>query len=137
MAKELIPTTASQSTVLRATRLAVRWSARLTAIFLLSLVLYIIIAEVFFGNGGPNLAKEGWRFGIMTVAGLTALAGFAVLWWREFLGGLLVLGGITVFYWLNFLASGKFPGGLFPWFYLPGVLAVLSWYLSRRISISR
>jgi hypothetical protein len=33
-----------------------------------------------------------------------------------------------------YLASGKFPGGLFPWFYVPGVLALLSWLLARLTS---
>jgi hypothetical protein len=59
-----------------------------------------------------------------------------MLWWRELWGGLLVLLGIAVFYGLNYLASGRFPGGLFPWFYLPGFLAIVSWLLSRWPSIA-
>jgi hypothetical protein len=123
------------STWLSVTRYIVCWAARLIAGLLLSIELIIIFGEVVLGGGGPNFAKEGWIFLFMTIANLTALTGFAVLWWRELLGGLLVLGGTATFFGLNYLASGKFPGGSFLLMcFVPGILAIISWLLARLTS---
>jgi hypothetical protein len=124
---------ADRQMALRWTRFAVRWTARLVAILLLGTVFLIFIGEGLLGGGGPNLAKMDWTGRLMFVAMWGSVAGFAVLWWRELLGGLLVIGGTAVFYWLNHRASGKFPCGAFPLFYVPGILAVVSWALSRPI----
>lgn len=117
---------------LRIARTVIKWSARMLAGFLLSVALIIIVGEGILGDGGPNFAKEHWTVSCMTIAGLIALAGFAILWWRELLGGLLVLGGMAIFFGLNFLDSGRLPGGSFLWMcYLPGFLAIISWNLAR------
>jgi hypothetical protein len=113
-------------------RLVVRWTARVTATLLLALVLLIFIGEGLLGDGGPNLAKMDWPGRLMSLAMFLAVAGFAVIWWRELAGGLLVVGATAAFYGLNYYISGKFPCGAFPLFYIPGILAVLSWSLSNR-----
>jgi hypothetical protein len=84
-------------------------------------------------HGGPNLARMNWPERLMFLAMFLSVAGFALLWWRELLGGLLVVAATAAFYGLNYYASGKFPGGAFPLFYIPGILAILSWGLSRPV----
>jgi hypothetical protein len=111
-------------------RLTVRWLARLTATLLLALVVLIFVGEGLLGDGGPNPAKMDWTGRLMFVATFLTVTGFAVLWWRELLGGLLVIAATAAFYGLNYYASGKFPRGAFPLFYIPGILAILSWSLS-------
>jgi hypothetical protein len=111
-------------------RLALRWSARLTAGLLLVMVLIIVVGEGVFGGGGPNFAKMDWPRRLQFAVEFLAVSGFAVIWWRELFGGLLVLVCTALFYWLNFRASGMFPGGAFPLFYIPGALAIVSWILS-------
>jgi hypothetical protein len=101
-----------------------------TAALLLALVLLIVVGEGLLGDGGPNLAKMDWTGRLMSLAMFLSVAGFAVLWWRELFGGLLVVGATAAFYGLNFYTSGKFPCGAFPLFYIPGILAILSWGLS-------
>jgi hypothetical protein len=119
-------------TPLRWARLAAHWSARVSAALLFALVLSLYIGEGLLGGGGPNLANMDWSSRLMFVAMLSSVVGFVVLWWRELSGGLLVLGGMAAFYWLNHQASGKWPTGAFPLFYIPGILAIASWALSRR-----
>lgn len=114
-------------------RLSARWAARLTAAFLLGTVLIIFIGEGLLGDGGPNLAKMDWPGRLMMLAMLLAVAGFAVIWWRELAGGLLIVAATAAFYGLNYYSFGRLPGKAFPLFYIPGVLAILSWGLSLPI----
>jgi hypothetical protein len=93
----------------------------------------LIVGQGSDGDGGPNPAKMDWPGRLMSLAMFLSVAGFAVLWWRELLGGLLVVAATAVFCGLNYCASGKFPGGDFPLFYIPGILAILSWSLSRLV----
>lgn len=116
---------------LRAVELVARWTARLTGLFLLGLVLLIVVGEVVVGGGGPNLAKATWLERITFLAFLAIPTGLAAILWRELLGGLLVIGGLAAFYGLNFAQAGQFPAGLFPYFLLPGLLAIAAWALGR------
>jgi hypothetical protein len=129
--EQTIQTVPPERTSLWWTQLAARWSARLSATLLMGLVLLIFIGEGVLGGGGPNLAKMDWPSRFMTIAFFVSTAGLAVVWWRELLGSAFILGGMVVFYWLNNHASGKFPGGAFPLFYVPGILAAISWVLHR------
>jgi len=48
------------------------------------------------------------------------------------LGGVSSLMGISAFYLTNYAVSGRFPGGwVFPMFFVPGILILLSWALDR------
>ena len=112
---------------------AIRWAARLLGASLLLLVLAFLI-----GEGGPNPAKFSPLQAFQSGSLLLALAGLAVLWKWELPGGLLVLGGVLGFYATNYLSVGGFPRGwVFPLYYVPGVLAVISWTLARRDRPSR
>ncbi len=125
--KELFPNYSR----LQRTAFILRWAARLTAALLLGTVLIIVVCEVVWGGGGPNFAKMNWTVRSMFAAEIVAIFDLAVIWRRELLGGLLVLGGIITFDCLNYLISGQLPIESLPLFYIPGVLAVLSWILAR------
>jgi len=107
-----------------------RWTARLLGAGLLGLLLMFLI-----GEGPPNPARLSPAENAMMVSLLVALAGFVLLWFREFPGGLASLGGIGAFYAIHFCSSFRFPGGwVFPLFFLPGLLALVSWSLRRESS---
>jgi hypothetical protein len=107
---------------------AVRWAARLVASFLLGLMLLLLL-----GEGPPPVWRLPPNVQLLFAAQVVTLVGLVVLWFWELPGGLLTLGGIIAFYAINYLESGRFPSGwVFPLFYVPGILAVISWMLSRR-----
>jgi hypothetical protein len=124
-------------TILQLSRLLVRWAARLSAAFLLGLVLLIVFGEVVFGGGGPNFAKMDWSLRSMFIANFVTLLGLIVLWRWEFPGGLLVIGGMVFFYGMNYHLSGKFPAGAFPLFYIPGLLALASACICRFLAVKQ
>ena len=118
-------------TWLKLTAFIVHWAARLSAALVLGMVLIIVVPEVVVGGGGPNFFKMSWTVRFMFAAELLTILGLAVIWWWELLGGLNVLGGMLLFSWLNFQAYGTIPGGAFYLFYIPGLLAVISWIIAR------
>jgi len=70
--------------------------------------------------------------GLMFVAIFTSVIGMLVLWRSRLIGGLIVTGGMAAFYFTNFAISGQFLGGwVFPLCFVPGVLALTSWAVSR------
>jgi hypothetical protein len=129
--EQTIHTMPPQRSALGWSKLALRWSARLTATLLLGLVLLIYVGEGLLGDGGPNLAKMDWPARFMTIAFFLSTAGLAAVWWRELVAAVFILGGMMAFYSLHYHVSGKFPGGAFPLFFVPGVLAAVSWSLHR------
>jgi len=110
----------------RATLAAVaRWAARLTGAFLVGLVLLLAI-----GEGPPNPFALTGREQALMAAFLASLAGMVLLWWRELAGGLLALVGVAGFYAIHYVTSGGWPRGwVFPLFFVPGLLALVAWWL--------
>lgn len=107
---------------------AVRWAARLVAGFLLGLMLLLLV-----GEGPPAVWRLPPNVQLLFAAQLVTLVGLVVLWFWELPGGLLTLGGIIAFYAINYLGTGRFPSGwVFPLFYVPGILSLTAWMLSRR-----
>jgi hypothetical protein len=123
-------------TRLHVVNLLFRWTARLSAAFLLGMVVLIVFGEVVFGGGGPNFAKMDWCQRSMFIAEFVTFLGLIMIWRRELLGGLLIIGGMVFFYSMNYHLSGKLPGGAFPLFYIPGLLAVTSAGIKRLISVA-
>ena len=118
-----------QATATNRARIAtvVRWSARLLGVFLLGFFLLFLI-----GEGPPNPLTLTWAERLLFLSRMSALVGFVVLWLRDLTGGLLVTGGMIAFYVINYLASGRFPSGwVFPMFFAPGILSLVSWKLAR------
>jgi hypothetical protein len=104
-----------------------RWSARLIGVFLIGLVVLFT-----FGEGPPPLMRMPPHIVCMFLAQLVSLAGFIVLWRWPVCGGVSSIMGITAFYLINHSVSGRFPGGwVFPLFFVPGILILLSWAIDR------
>jgi hypothetical protein len=109
-------------------RLLVRWSARVTSLLLLGLVLVLA-----FGQGGPPNPFHQPRPVQLEFAALgLMLLGLVIGWVREGLGGLLVLLGLAGFNAVELAVNGRPALGAFPLFALPGALLLLSALLGRR-----
>jgi hypothetical protein len=121
-----------QNPSIRWTDLGARWTARLTAAFLLGMVLLFYVGEGPLGDGGPNPLKMDWIGRLALASHLVCIAGLVILWWRELPGGLCVVGGMAVFFATNLLATGRLPGPAFHLYYVPGFAALLSWMLHLR-----
>ena len=103
------------------------WCARL-----LGTLLVILIAVFLVGEGLPPVGRIPVSVGLMFLAQVISLGGFVALWRWKLPGGLVSLAGIMAFYAVNYAASGRFPGGwVFPLFFLPGLLAIVSWVVER------
>lgn len=106
-----------------------RWSSRITGLVQAGLIVLFAIGERF------DPRQLTLTTGVMSLALIAALAGMLLLWRWELVGGLVVLIGVTAFYIVNFVVSGKWPSGwILSLFFLSGVLAVVSWGLTRRLA---
>jgi hypothetical protein len=80
------------------------------------------------GQGFNPLHLRGSEIALGS-AFLVALTGMLVLWRWELVGGVMVVAGMVGFYAINFAATGRWPGGwVFPICFLPGILALASWW---------
>jgi hypothetical protein len=105
---------------------SVRWTARVWSIASLGLILLFIIGE----GINPTMARE-WVGLLFFPLGISI--GMVVAWWREALGGIITAASLLIFYVFHFATTGRFPTG-WAWlaFTAPGILFILSSYLSRR-----
>lgn len=106
-----------------------RWTARgIAAVLMLVVVAFVI------GEGMPNVLQATPSEILQFLAFTVVVAGLLIGFRWEFLGGLTVLGGLVVVYTMNVAATGKVPGGAFPWFFIPGLLFLVSGLSSRKRS---
>jgi hypothetical protein len=106
-----------------------RWTARLLALMLASLVLLMAIGEGF--NPGRLTTAEL----ILTVPFFVVWIGLLLGWRWEGIGGILVVAGVAGFYLIHFAQTGfgRFPmGWVFPMMAAPGVLFLVCWWLRRQ-----
>jgi len=105
-----------------------RWTGRLFAAVLLSLV-----AVIFLGEGGFNPLKLTAVEEIQMALLLTTCIGLVVAWRWQVLGGAIATGGLLLFLAVEFGVNGRFPKGLvFYLMLLPGLLFLLSGLVRRR-----
>jgi len=99
----------------------VHWAARLSALALLVMVIafYIGVGPPTFFKGPPDEIMRQTAFLLTTL-------GLAVGWMWDSVGALLVLGGMIVFSALEYSAHRTLPGRAFPYFWIPGVLWLIS-----------
>jgi hypothetical protein len=106
----------------------VHWSARVTSLLLLGLVIAFVI-----GNGRPpNVLGQPRTVQLEFAAMGLMLFGLLLGWVREGLGGLLVILGLAAFNLVELAVNGRPALGAFPLFAVPGVLFLLSALLRRR-----
>jgi hypothetical protein len=109
--------------------LALRWTARVTGLLLVGLVLVFM-----FGYGGPpNVFTQSVPVQLEFLATAMMLAGFVLGWWREAAGGGLALIGFALFFGVEMVENGSPPGGAIPLFCVPGVLLLISSVVGRAV----
>jgi hypothetical protein len=102
--------------------LVLRWSARISGLLLVVLVVAMTI-----GHGGPpNVFQAPLPVQIEFCGLFLSLAGFLVGWRREGLGGLLAATGFAIFCATELIVTGRPPGGAIPLFIVPAVLLLAS-----------
>jgi hypothetical protein len=106
----------------------VHWSARVTSLLLLGLVIVLVVGQ----GGPPNVLRQPTPVQLEFAALGLMLLGLVVGWVREGLGGLLVLLGLAAFNAVELAVNGRPAVGAFPLFAVPGALFVLSALLRRR-----
>jgi hypothetical protein len=104
------------------------WSACVTSLLLLGLVITIVI-----GHGGPpNILSQPTPVQLEFAALGLMLVGLVIGWVREGLGGVLVLIGLAGFNAVELAVNGRPALGAFPLFAVPGALFLLSALLRHR-----
>jgi hypothetical protein len=106
----------------------VHWSARVTSLLLLGLVIVLVVGQ----GGMPNVLRQPTPVQLEFAALGLMLLGLVVGWVREGLGGLLVLLGLAAFNGVELAVNGRPARGAFPLFAVPGGLFLLSAMLRRR-----
>ena len=101
---------------------ALRWSARVTGLLLVGLVLIIIV-----GEGPPNPFRQPPPVQIEFLGMFLMVVGFLAGWRWEAIGGLLAMTGFALFAATELIVNGRPPGGAIPLFAIPGVLYLLSY----------
>lgn len=112
-------------------QLILRWSARITGLLLVGLVLFFVIGY----GGAPNVFRQPLATQVEIFAMVVVLAGFLVGWRWEGVGGVMAVGGCVAFLVAELAANGKPPGGALPLFAVPGILLLLS-YGWQRLGLS-
>ena len=105
--------------------LVTRWAARVLGLLLLARVVQLLASDWPRYGAAPPLSDVA-----QFLALLATLGGFVVLWWCEGLGGLVSIGGMLGFCGASHVGLREFPPWWFAAFYVPGVLAIASWWLA-------
>jgi hypothetical protein len=110
------------------TLLGLRWSARITGLLLVTMVLIFVV-----GEGPPNPFRQPPAVQVEFVAVLLMIAGFLAGWRWEGLGGLLAVIAFVGFAATELVVNGKPPGGAIPMFVVPGLLFLMSYGVESRM----
>lgn len=109
-------------------QLFLRWSARISGLLLFGLVAVIVI-----GHGGlPNVLEQPVRVQLEFLAMGLSVAGFLVGCRSDGWGALLTLGGFGLFCAVEMVINHRLPGQAIPYFTIPGILYLLSYWASKR-----
>ncbi len=93
------------------------------------LLLFLLIAVIFIGEGPPNPFELTGRELFLMVCLLAAVVGAAVAIFRQLIGGVAMVLGTLPFYPGNMNLS---KGWVFHTFVLLGLLNILCWWLAKR-----
>ncbi len=102
--------------------LVLHWSARISGLLLVGLVVAITIGH----GGSPNVFQAPPPVQIEFCGLFLGLAGFLLGWRWEGLGGIVASSGFAVFCATELIVNGKPPGGAIPLFVVPAVLFLAS-----------
>lgn len=105
-----------------------RWTARISSISCLGLLLLF-----FLGEGFPLRGASAQSLALAACFPVGVIIGTVIGWWRDLLGGIVAIGSLVGFYVLGRLFSSSFPHGFaFLAFAFPGFLFLLSGLLALR-----
>jgi hypothetical protein len=111
-----------------------RWTARVWALIIVAIILFMFIAHAVTDGIGP-LVKLTLRESLMMAAFLITTISLALGWKWELVGGSLTLTGMAAFYIIDFVFSGTFPqGNFFLIIAFPGVLYLIAGLLNNKIN---
>jgi len=105
---------------------AIRWTARLTGVLSIGVLLLFFIGE---GFNPTKLTIKEWILFLFFPFGV--MLGLLVGWKREFVGGLIAIISLALFCALETI-NGGFPGLAFFVFASPGILFLLASLISKR-----
>lgn len=92
-----------------------------------------LVLVMFIGEGGFNPFKVRAVEAIQMTLFLTTCIGLVSAWRWPLIGGAISTGGILLFFTVKFAVIGSFPKGLvFPSMLVPGILYLLTEFISRR-----
>lgn len=103
-------------------RFAFHWSARLTGLLLVGMILLFII-----GEGPPNPLRGTLPVRVESFGLFLVLAGCLAGWRWEGLSGVMIVAGFMAFLITELIVNHKPPGGAIPLFVIPGLLYLVSW----------
>ncbi len=107
--------------------LVIRWAARLTGVFLISMLAMFVIGH----QGLPNIFQQPGPVQLEFLAMFLMVVGFLAGWRWEAVGGVVALGGFALFVLTEIATNGQFPGGAIPLFAIPGILLIASHWVSK------
>ena len=105
---------------------AIRWTARLTGVLSIGVLLLFFIGE---GFNPTKLTIKEWILFLFFPFGV--MLGLLVGWKREFVGGLIAIISLALFCALETI-NGGFPGLAFFLFASPGILFLLASLIYKR-----
>ncbi len=108
---------------------AARLVARIWSIASIAFVLIFVIADGAGERGSGPTPREWFGIALFPVG---VCVGLVLGWFREGLGGAIATCSLISFYLWLIIAHGQLPRG--PYFLLvalPGILFIISWFLSR------
>lgn len=107
---------------------AFQWAGRILGVAVVAFVLLFAVGE------GFELGRLSLVECISAAVLLIACLGMVATWKWQLGGGITSVSAMAAFYLIHFLQSGRWGmGWVFPLFFLPGVLALVSVYLRRRL----
>ena len=109
--------------------LGIRWTARITGLLLVALIVVSMVGE----GGPPNILRQPFAVQLELLAMLLMVIGLILGWRWEALGGGLAVGSFALLFGTEIAVNGRPPGGAIPLFAIPGVLLLISHVLARRL----
>lgn len=107
-----------------------RWSARISGLLLLGMVVFLVI-----GHGGlPNVLQQPVRVQLEFLAIGLCVAGFLAGCRSDGWGAALTLLGFGLFCAVELAVNRRLPSRAIPYFAIPGILFLLSYWASKHDS---
>lgn len=113
--------------------LFIHWAARLTGIAIGGLFLLFFVGE---GNFSQLMQVSAVEWALIACIPMVFIIGVILAWKWEMLGGVVILASVLAFNAIDIASSKAFSGEVeFAFVLVPGILFILSAFLTRRGSL--